>query len=122
SAHAQFFNNYDLDAVRLYQHFAIAQLVPMLAAMDAMMEPNGRTVLDNSLVLMGTEYGENHDATHTFHAVLGGGGRFNPGWYDQALVPSHVYHEALAAYGVDSGIPKRWPEYEPVEISGFRNQ
>jgi hypothetical protein len=120
--HDLIFHNYDQEAVRLYQHFAVAQLVPMLTAMDTMIEPNGQTVLDNTLVLMGTEYGQNHDATHTLHAVLGGGGRFNPGWYDQALVPSHVYHEALAAYGVDSGIPERWSGFEQVEITGFRNR
>jgi hypothetical protein len=70
---------------------------------------------------MGTEYGENHSASHAFHAVIGGGDRFNAGWYDQALIPSDVYHQALAAYGVDSEIPDRWADYEPTEINGFRN-
>ncbi len=119
--HDVIFHAYDRDAVRLYQHFCIAQLTHMLTAMDSMMEPNGRTVLDNSLVLVGTEYGLNHDAEHTFHAVVGGGGRFNPGWYDQALLPSHVYHEALGAYDVDSGIPELWDGFSPTEIVGFRN-
>lgn len=119
--HDLIFHNYDADAIRLYQHFSISQLVPMLTAMDGMLEPNGRTVLDNSLILMGTEYGQNHDASNVFHAVLGGGGRFNPGWYDQDLLPSDIYHQALAAYGVDSGIPERWAEYSPTEIAGFRN-
>lgn len=120
--HDGIFHDYDLPSVRVYQHFCIAQLVHMLAKMDEIEEPNGKTVLDNSLVLLGTEYGKNHDADHVFHAVLGGGGRFDPGWYDQPLVTSHVYHEALAAYGVDSGIPGRWADFEPTEISGFRNQ
>lgn len=53
---------------------------------------------------------------------MGGGGRFNPGWYDQALLPSDVYHQALAAYGIDSGIPARWAAYTPTEIPGLRNQ
>lgn len=78
-------------------------------------------MLDNSLILVGTEYGENHNASNTFHAVMGGGDRFNPGWYDQAILPSDVYHQALAAYGVDSGIPGRCNDYSPTEISGFRN-
>ncbi|MCH9684224.1 MAG: DUF1552 domain-containing protein [Deltaproteobacteria bacterium] len=119
--HDVIFHNYNRDAIRLYQHFSISQLMHMLTAMDSMTEPNGRTVLDNSLVLVGTEYGENHDASHTFHAVVGGGDRFNPGWYSQALLPSHVYHEALAAYGVDSGIGELWGDFDPTEISGFRN-
>ncbi|MEX1364464.1 MAG: DUF1552 domain-containing protein [Nannocystaceae bacterium] len=120
--HDLIFHNYDADAIRLYQHFSISQLAHMLTAMDGMLEPNGKTVLDNSLVLLGTEYGQNHDASNVFHAVLGGGSRFNPGWYDQDLLPSDIYHQALAAYGVDSGIPERWAGYSPTEIAGFRNQ
>jgi hypothetical protein len=117
--HDVIFHSYDETAIRLYQHFCITQLTHMLAKMDSMMEPNGKTVLDNSLMLLGTEYGQNHDATHAFHAIVGGGGRFNPGWYDQALLPSDVYHQALAAYGVDSGIPELWPDYTPTEITGL---
>lgn len=119
--HDLIFHAYDEAAIRVYQHFSISQLTHMLTHMDALMEPNGRTVLDNSLVLVGTEYGQNHDATHAFHAVVGGGDRFNAGWYDQALIPSDVYHEALAAYGVDSEIGMRWPEFSPTTITGFRN-
>ncbi len=120
--HDRIFHDYDRDAVRLYQHFTISQLVHMLAAMDGMVEPNGKTVLDNSLILMGTEYGLNHNSNNIFHAVIGGGDRFNAGWYDQALLPSDIYHQALAAYGVDSEIPMRWPAYDPQEIAGFRNE
>lgn len=118
--HDLIFHAYDADAIRLYQHFAIRQLAHMLTAMDALDEANGRTVLENSLVVLGTEYGENHDASDTFHAVLGGGGRFNAGWYDDAVLPSDIYHQALDAYGVDSGIPERWDAFTPSEIPGFR--
>ncbi|MBX2803049.1 MAG: DUF1552 domain-containing protein [Myxococcales bacterium] len=120
SPHDLIFHSYDATAIRLYQHFSIRQLAHALSAMDAIVESNGRTVLDNSLVLMGTEYGKNHDVEHAFHAVLGGGGRFASGWYDQQLGPEHVYHEALAAYGVDSGIPGLWSGFESTDISGFR--
>ena len=119
--HDAIFHAYDGGAVRLYQHFAISQLVHMLTTMDSLMEPNGRTVLENSLVLVGTEFGQNHSTSHAFHAVVGGGDRFNPGWYDQALIPSDVYHQSLAAYGVDSGIGELWSDYDAVEINGFRN-
>lgn len=120
--HDLIFHSYHADRIRLYQHFCIAQLAHTLAAMDAHMEPNGKTVLENSLILLATEYGENHDAKDTFHAVLGGGGRFNAGWYDQAVLPSDIYHQALDAYDVDSKIPMNWPEYSPQEIGGFRNR
>jgi hypothetical protein len=118
--HDVIFHAYDGPAVRIYQHFVIRQLTHMLAKMDSIIESNGKTVLDNSLVLLGTEYGLNHDTSHALHAVLGGGGRFNAGWYDQALIPSDIYHQSLAAYGVDSGIPDRFAGYTETEITGFR--
>ena len=119
--HDRIFHDYRPEHIRIYQHFSIGLIAETLRAMDAIVELNGRTVLDNSLVLLGTEYGENHNPADTFHAVLGGGDRFNAGWYDQPIIPSDVYHQALAAYGVDSGIPDRWPAYQPTEITGFRN-
>lgn len=120
--HDKIFHDYNGPNIRIYQHFCITQLTHMLARMDSLMEPNGKTVLDNTLVLLGTEYGKNHDDDHVFHAVLGGGGRFNPGWYDQAVLPSDIYHQALGAYDVDSGIPGRWADFNPTEIAGFRNR
>ncbi len=119
--HDAIFHAYDPAMVRLHQHFSISMLAHMLHEMDAVIEPNGATLLDNSMVLLATEYGVNHTASPAFHAVLGGGGRFNPGWYDQALLPSDIYHQSMAAYGIDSGIPALWPAYAPQEIAGFRN-
>lgn len=121
TAHDAIFHNYQPEIVRLHQHLSLTMLSHMLAEMDATIEPNDLSVLDNSLVLLATEYGENHYASPAFHGVLGGGGRFNPGWYDQAVIPSDIYHQAMDAYGIDSGIPTRWPAYSPAEIAGFRN-
>jgi len=120
--HDAIFHAYDPAMVRLHQHFSLSMLAHMLHEMDAIEEPNGLSVLDNSLVLLGTEYGENHSASPALQGVLGGAGRFNPGFYDQPLLPSDVYHQALAAYAIDSGIPERWPAYSPQEIAGFRNE
>lgn len=122
TAHDAIFHNYNPAVVRLHQHMSISMLAHMLREMDSLLEPNGRTVLDNSLVLLATEYGENHDDSPALHGVLGGDGRFNAGWYDQGVIPSDIYHQAMAAYDIDSGIPERWPEYVPVEIPGFRNE
>jgi len=120
--HDAIFHAYNPAMVRLHQHFSISMLAHMLTEMDAMVEPNGLTVLDNSLVLLATEYGENHTASPAFHGVLGGGGRFNPGWYEDLVIPSDIYHQAMAAYEIDSGIPALWPAYIPLEIAGFRNE
>lgn len=119
--HDKIIHQYDGAAIRLYQHFVIKQLTHFLAALDAITEINGDTALDNSLVLIGTEYGKNHDSAHALHAIVGGGARFNAGWYDEALLPSDVYHQALAAYEIESGIPSRWAGYNPSEITGLRN-
>ncbi|MCH9681583.1 MAG: DUF1552 domain-containing protein [Deltaproteobacteria bacterium] len=121
TAHDAIFHAYNPAMVRLHQHLSISMLAHMLEEMNALVEPNGRSVLDNSMVLLATEYGENHTASPALHAVLGGAGRFNPGWYDQSLIASDIYHQAMAAYEIDSGIPELWPEYSPVEIAGFRN-
>jgi len=118
--HDKIIHQYDAASIRIYQHFVIKQLTHFLAALDGITEVNGQTALDNTLVLIGTEYGKNHDSAHSLHAIVGGGGRFNPGWYDQALIPSDVYHQALAAYEIDSGIPARWAAYTPTEITGLR--
>lgn len=122
TAHDVIFHAYNPDMVRLHQHLSISMLAHTLREMDQIIEPNGQSILDNALVLMATEYGQNHTASPAFHAVFGGGGRFAPGWYDQALLPSDVYHQSLAAYDIDSGIPGLWADYNPVEITGFRNR
>ncbi len=119
--HDVIFHNFNPAMVRMHQHMSISMLAHMLHEMDAIMEPNGMTLLDNSLVLLATEYGQNHTAWPAFHGVLGGGGRFNAGWYDQALLPSHIYHQTMDAFGIDSGIPGLWPAYSDEEITGFRN-
>ena len=121
TSHDVIFHAYNPAMVRLHQHLSLSMLAHMLTEMDALVEPNGRSVLDNSLVLLATEYGQNHDDSPALHGVLGGDGRFNPGWYEQPLIPSDIYHQAMAAYGIDSGIPRRWPEYVPTEIAGLRN-
>jgi len=122
TSHDAIFHAYNPAVVRLHQHLSLSMLAHALTAMDAVVEPNGKTLLDNALVLMGTEYGQNHSGSPAFHAVLGGADLFAPGWYDQALIPSDIYHQSMAAYGIDSGIPALWQDYAPHEIAGFRLQ
>jgi hypothetical protein len=54
----------------------------LFTALDAFMEPNGSTILDNSFVLFGTDLGTNHNGASVFYGMSKAGGRFKPGIYD----------------------------------------
>ena len=101
SPHDGIFHNYVQSSVRVYQHYVISQLAYVLDEMDAIVEPNGKTLLENTLVVIGTEYGHNHDGTkEIFHAIFGGNGKFKPGTYHTNWGYDDVYKTALDAYQV----------------------
>ena len=69
------------------------------------LEDDGRTVLDNTTVVIGTEYGWNHDHREAFHAVVGGVDRFRAGSHvDLNLHAADLYNAVLAGYGIDATI------------------
>jgi hypothetical protein len=105
SPHDAIFHNYVEEAVRVYQYYAVSQLAYVLEKMDSIIEPNQKTLLDNTVVVIGTEYGRNHEGNQgIFHAVVGGNGKFKPGQNDENLSVADVYATVLKAYGVPSGI------------------
>lgn len=105
SPHDVIFHNYSKDAVRVYQHYVISQLAYVLEEMDQLMEPNGKTVLDNTLTVIGTEYGKNHEGTgNIFHAVAGGNGKFKSGQYDSAHGFNDLYKTLMDAYDIEHGM------------------
>lgn len=106
SPHNAIFHQYVKDSIRAYQHFAISQLAYVLEELDAVTEPNGKTALDNTLTVIGTEYGRNHDDDgQIFHAVLGGEGKFAPGQYDGNHGFDDLYGTLMKGYDIpDSGI------------------
>ncbi len=111
SAHDSYFHNNRWDRVRLHQHYAQVNLAGVLQSFDDPMfvEPNGKTVLDNTLVIMGTDYGgggtsTGHIPEGVFHAIAGGNGHFKPGFYDDVYNIIDVYETALAPYGLVSGM------------------
>ncbi|MEN9579470.1 MAG: hypothetical protein RJA70_2479 [Pseudomonadota bacterium] len=114
SPHNEIFHNYVQSAVRVYQHYVISQLGYVLDRMDSVVEPNGKTLLDNTLVVVGTEYGLNHEGGNgIFGAVVGGAGKFRPGQYDGNHGFTDVYSTLMRAYGIEnSGI-------EGTEIPGL---
>jgi hypothetical protein len=94
-----------------------------LAAFDdpLFLEANGKTVLDNTLVVIGTEYGMDHGLSGVFHAVAGGHGHFKPGFYTQQANVIDLYDTLLKPYGVSSGIGTRHAafKYTPQELTAI---
>ncbi|MEL6346273.1 MAG: DUF1552 domain-containing protein, partial [Myxococcota bacterium] len=64
-----------------HSHFFQTNIAYALAALDDpdWVEANGGTLLDNLLLVLGTETGTNHDMNGVFHAIGGGAGRFRLG-------------------------------------------
>lgn len=111
SAHDAYFHNNRWDRVRLHQHLAQANLAKVLGALDNpdYLESNGKTVLDNTLVVMGTCYGgggttTGHIPSGVFHAIAGGNGHFKPGFYDTVYNFIDLYDTVLGAYGIESNM------------------
>jgi len=105
SAHDAIFHRYDRDAVRVYQHYVVSNLANVLQEMDSLIEVNGKSVLDNTLTVIGTEYGRNHEGGgNIFHAVAGGNGLFNPGQYDRSYGFNDLYKTLMDAYDLSHSI------------------
>lgn len=110
SQHDSYFHGNDRPRARLYQHWAMTNLGYFLRQLDddAYLEANGRTVLDNTTVVIGTEYGWNHDANNAFHAVLGNVDRFRAGVFtDQRFSAADLYNAVLRGHGIDASIGAR---------------
>ncbi|HVR62817.1 MAG TPA: DUF1552 domain-containing protein [Polyangia bacterium] len=65
-----------------FVHLLLECCARVLEQMDAIVEPNGKTILDNSFVLLGTDLGTNHSGRSVFHGVSPAGGRFKTGIHD----------------------------------------
>ncbi|HEX2657792.1 MAG TPA: DUF1552 domain-containing protein [Polyangia bacterium] len=119
SPHDFYFHNNKWDKCRLHAHLCCAGLATALKAFDdpTFLESNGKTLLDNMLVVMGTDYGgggttTGHVPEGVFHAIAGGNGHFKPGFYDKVYNVADVYETALKPYNIATGIGTgRHPKY-----------
>lgn len=103
SVHDAIFHSYNQDAVRVYQYYALTHHANLLSRMESVTEANGKTLLDNTLVVLNTEYGRNHDGSKdVFGAVLGGYGKFRPGQYDDSYTLIDFYGTIMRAFNIDS--------------------
>lgn len=123
SIHNELFHRQRLPEIAQYQHFCMSGLAGALAAFDdpLFVEANGKTVLDNTLVVIGTEYGLDHGLTGVFHAVAGGHGHFKPGFVSQPANVIDFYDTLLLPYGIQSGIGTRHAafKYTPQELTAI---
>jgi hypothetical protein len=127
SPHDAYFHNNRWDKCRLHAHLCNANLAGALLSMDDpnFLEANGKTVLDNTLVIVGTDYGgggtsTGHIPEGVFHAIAGGNGHFKPGFYDKVYNVIDLYETALKPYGIATGMGSgrhaRY-RYTPKEIT-----
>ncbi len=119
SPHDAYFHNNRWDKCRMHAHYCQAALASTLRALDdpTYLESNGKTVLDNTLVVMGTDYGgggtsTGHIPEGVFHAIAGGNGHFRAGFYDKVYNAIDLYETALKPYGLVTGMGSgRHPRY-----------
>jgi len=127
SPHDFYFHNNHWDKCRLHAHLCNASLATALMAFDdpTYLEANGKTVLDNTLVVVGTDYGgggttTGHVPEGVFHAVAGGHGHFKPGWNDKVYNIIDLYDTILKPYQIPSGMGighHKTYRHTPVEIT-----
>lgn len=92
------------DHMRWHAHWFQTQMAYALSVLDdpEYVEANGNTLLDNMLLVLGTETGTNHDMDGVFHAVAGGNGRFTLGGFrDERVHAVDIYNTCVRAYGID---------------------
>jgi len=119
SPHDFYFHNNHWDKCRLHAHMCITALASALTAFDDpnYLEANGKTLLDNTLIVLGTDYGgggttTGHIPEGVFHAIAGGNGHFRSGFYDKVYNIADLYETALKPYGLVTGIGSgRHPRY-----------
>lgn len=102
--------------MRAHAHFIMDQVAYVLSRLDdpSFLEPNGRTLLDNTMVVLGTEVGNGavHDYDGVLHMYSSANERMRVGQIvDPVATGVDFYRTVLSAIGVD----------EPVGDSAFAN-
>jgi len=65
-----------------HTHLFLECCAYVMEQLDRVTESNGKTILDNSFVLLGTDLGTNHVGRSVFYGVSQANGKFKPGMYD----------------------------------------
>ena len=94
------------EQLRAHAHMKMREVAYFLKKLDSLQEPNGRSVLENSMLTVSTESGDGRhndskrELSGIFHAISGANGRFKTG---QIMDVGHegldVYNTMLGAMG-----------------------
>jgi len=71
-----------LDHNGWHTHLFLECCAYLMQKLDGFTDVDGGTLLDNSLVMLGTDLGTNHSGRSVFYGVSGAHGKFKPGVYD----------------------------------------
>ena len=97
------------EELRAHAHMKMREVAYFLCRLDGpeCVEPNGRTLLENSLITISTESGDGRhnnvkrELSGVFHAITGANGRFKTGRFLDARAEAiDVYNTMLEALGV----------------------
>ncbi|MEM0895630.1 MAG: DUF1552 domain-containing protein [Verrucomicrobiota bacterium] len=102
----QFNEKKDNQNLRHHAHMKMREVAYFLKRLDETTEPNGKTILDNSLLTISTESGDGrHNDTKrelsgVFHAITGANGRFKTGGIEDVKAEGiDVYNTMLDSMG-----------------------
>lgn len=88
-----------------HNHFIHKNIATVLDKMSSRAFPgaNGKTLLENAAVLIGSEVGTNHDVSRVFHGFAGGAGRLALGKHVTDRTKAIELYNALGhAYGIET--------------------
>jgi len=112
------------EALRAHAHMKMREVAYFLNRLneDESLEPNGKTILENSLITISTESGDGRhnnvkrELSGVFHAVTGANGRFKTGkTLDVAAEGLDVYNTMLAAMGISDRLGPAERELQAVD-------
>jgi len=94
------------EQLRAHAHLKMNEIAYFMKRLDSTKEPNGRSILENSLITISTESGDGRhndvkrELSGIFHAITGANGRFKTGQImDVKAEGIDVYNTMLSAMG-----------------------
>ncbi len=115
------------DALRAHGHMKMREVAYFLDRLDSpdCLEPNGRTILENSLITISTESGDGRhsdpkrELSGVFHAITGANGRFKTGQFlDLGAEGLDLYNTILGAMGAGNRLGP--DDRDPTAVDAIR--
>ena len=112
------------EQLRAHAHLKMREVAYFLSQLDTpdALDPNGKTILENSLITISTESGDGRhndvkrELSGVFHAITGAGGRFKTGQLlDVKAEGLDVYNTMLATMGVTQQLGPHERAFTPVD-------